>query len=362
MRFQIKNTWSVGSYAALVLTLYGCGGAFDDITTNAYQGAGSSWSLTSSSDGSCTLTEADSNLRVNAFCSKLSSGFTQITVISATGNGSSSSAALPVYGDVTYAFEVDGYMMPFKAFGEGKVVPTVTAGTCASSLNHNYVVSFAKLGNNADFTGWSTMGNYALSNRNLHLNRYKANGDFIQTDDQTLDTSTCVNGVWTNTSNGDLTRLYFTQNGGAIFHRDSSNSNQNGQSTENNFMLPNANDVSSLAGLDGNYIGFVIRSKSDDTFETQTVAVTAKNGGFAVSQLSGQNLGTTTAGHSSFTLTNQVSASLYRGSLTHTNTGGSIGCAINSNVANQKIVICSGIDPADTTNKTLFSVILKSAS
>jgi len=74
------------------------------------------------------------------------------------------------------------------------------------------------------------------------------------------------------------------------------------------------------------------------------------------------NLTTATAGHSSFTLDTQVSTSLYRGSLTHTNAGGSIGCAINSNIANQKIVICSGIDPADTTNKTLFSVILKSAS
>jgi hypothetical protein len=72
-------------------------------------------------------------------------------------------------------------------------------------------------------------------------------------------------------------------------------------------------------------------------------------------------LATSTANHSSFTLgATKVSASLYNGGLTHTNAGGSIGCAINANVSNQKIVICSGLDPADTTNKTLYSAILKS--
>jgi hypothetical protein len=155
-----------------------------------------------------------------------------------------------------------------------------------------------------------------------------------------------------------------TQNGGAILHQDRTNSTSNdgsAGSAENDFMLPATNDVATLAGLDGNYIGFAITSHKTGTYNTTPVSVAASNGAFTVSSRTGADLATETPGHSSFTLlTTKVSTSLYRGSLTHTNAGGSIGCAINSNIANQKIVICSGIDPADPTNKTLFSVILKS--
>ena len=103
------------------LALYGCGGGSSEqgvprATTNAYQGAGSSWTLRSDSDGSCMLTEADSNLKVYAICSKLSSGFTKIFVAGTTGGAA---PLKPATGDVTYAFEVDGYMMPFKSFSEG---------------------------------------------------------------------------------------------------------------------------------------------------------------------------------------------------------------------------------------------------
>jgi len=256
-------------------------------------------------------------------------------------------------------------MMPFKAFSEGKVVPTVTAGNCVSSINHNYIVSFAKLKDgNATFESWSHLGNYTIDGTGMTLNGYQANGTKVYDNVfRNFTLAACSGGLIKSTENGETTSFYLTQNGGAILHQDRTNSTTNDSSAgsaENNFMLPATNDVATLAGLDGNYIGFAITSNQTGTYNTTPVSVAANNGVFAVSSRTGADLVTETAGHSTFTLTTKVSTSLYRGSLTHTNAGGSIGCAINSNIANQKIVICSGIDPADPSNKTLFSVILKS--
>lgn len=148
MTFRIKTLGLIACGIASLLTLYACGGGSGSatpasVTSNAYQGAGSAWSLASNSDGTCTLTESVSTLKVNATCSKLSSGFTKITVTSATGGNVNLVA--PTAGTVTYAYEIAGYMMPFIAFTENKVVPTVSTGTCALSVNHNFVVSFGKL-------------------------------------------------------------------------------------------------------------------------------------------------------------------------------------------------------------------------
>lgn len=374
MAFRMKTLGVVSACVASLLALYACGGGGGgtttaSVTSNAYQGSGSAWSLASNSDGTCTLSESVSTLKVSATCSKLSSGFTKITVTSATGGNVNLVA--PAAGTVTYAYEIAGYMMPFIAFTEGKVVPTVSAGTCASSVNHNFVVSFGKLDPgqpSTSFNGWSHMGNYTINGSGLTINGYAANGTQIMAN-QTMPSFTlanCTNGLKTDTdANNAKSSLYLTQNGGAIFHQDRSASTATDGSQgsiENDFMLPASNDVTSLSGLDGNYIGFVITSQGAGSYTTKKVAVTATNGAFAVSDLTGPDLTTSTAGHSSFTLATKVSTSLYRGSLTHTNAGGSIGCAINANTSSgQKIVICSGLDPADTTSKTLYSAILKSS-
>ena len=358
-----KIAVAIGGMLALPVVLFGCGGggiAAPGVASNSYQGAGSSWSITSKSDGSCTLTEKDSNLSVNATCTTLGSGFTKIVVNSASGGNGT--LAAPAANTVTYAFEIAGYMMPFIAFTENKVVPTVLAGTCSGSLNHNYVVSFANLGQNTDYTGWSTMGNYTLISGTLSLNRYKSDGTLLGSPSLAMSTSGCANGILEGNNGGEVTRFYFTQNGGAIFYRDSKNSSpvQNGASTENNFMLPIGNDVTALNQLDGNYLGFVITSQGVGNYNTSPVTVTAANGAFTVSSRSGADLATS-ASHSSFTLNaTKVASGLYKGNLTHTNAGGTIGCALNANIGGQKTLICSGIDPADTTNKTLLSLILRS--
>ena len=372
----MKTNQSFFAHSALALicgaVLTACGGGGSStmttppMTSNAYQGAGSAWSMTTNSDGTCTLSESVSNLKVNATCSKLTSGFTKITVTSAKGG--SVSLPAPTAGTLTYAYEVDGYMMPFIAFTENKVVPTVSAGTCASSMNHNFIVSFAKLKDAAStFTNWAHMGNYTINGSGLTLNRYSADGSVVSANKNipSFTLASCSNGLKKDTDgDGAVSSFYLTQNGGAIFHQDrtaSTATDGSEGSAENDFMLPATNDVTTLAGLDGNYIGFVITSSGTGTYNTTAVSVTSANGAFAISARSGTDLATSTPNHSSFTLgATKVSASLYKGSLTHTNAGGSIGCAINANISNQKIVICSGLDPADTTNKTLYSAILKS--
>ena len=368
MKFPYQSVTYLALGATVLLALYACGSSSQSgqITSNAYQGAGSAWSLASNSDGTCTLSESVSNLKVNATCSKLSSGFTKITVTGAIGGSVSLTA--PAAGTVTYAYEVDGYMMPFIAFTENKVVPTVSAGTCVSNINHNFIVSFAKLKDTAStFTNWSHMGNYTINGSGLTLNSYKANGSVVSANRNipSFTLSSCSNGLQNTTyADGAVSSFYLTQNGGAIFHQDrtaSTATDGSAGSAENNFMLPATNDVTTLAGLDGNYIGFVITSSGAGTYNSTPVSVTAVNGAFAVAARSGTDLATSTANHSSFTLgATKVAASLYKGSLTHTNAGGSIGCAINANISNQKIVICSGLDPADATGKTLYSAILKS--
>lgn len=358
--------------ASSLLALYACGGGGTSSTStpsNAYQGAGSAWTIDSNKgNGACKLTESDSDLKIVAKCAELDSGFTQITVDSVTGGNASAAKK----GDVTHAFEIAGYMMPFIAFGEGKVVPTVTAGSCVSSLNHNYVMSFAKLkDSSATFATWPNMGNYTIDNTGLTVNGYLASGVQVynnaKTPNYTL--SSCADGIMKDTTNGAKSSFYLTKNGGAIFHQDRTNFAPvpatppllaTVGSTENDFMLPATNDVTSLAGLDGKYIGFAVASQGTGNYTTTPVSVTATNGVFALSSRSGADLTTVTPNHSSFTLNaTKVATSLYKGTLTHTNVG-AIGCAINANIGSQKIVICSGVDPADTSFKTLYSVILKS--
>ena len=361
----MKNSNLVFSFVSVTTTvlLLGCGGggSTNSIASNAYQGSGSTWSITSKSDGTCTLTEKDSNLNVYATCSTLSSGFTKIVVNSSTGGNSS--LAAPATNAVTYAFEIAGYMMPFMAFGENKVVPTVLAGNCTPSLNHNYVVSFANLGTLTDYTGWSLMGNYSLTNGRFIANRFKADGTAMQGWDEQRNISCNNNGIFEdNDPSGSFVRLYFTKDGGAIFYRDSTKTSpaQDGLSTENDFMLPIGNDITTLTQLDGNYIGFVATSQGAGNYSTAPVRAGVVNGAFTINSLSGAELVTSNS-HSSFSLNaTKVASGLYKGSLTHINSGGSIGCAINANIGSQKTVICSGIDPSDNTNKTLYSVILRS--
>lgn len=364
-----KIAMAVGALLTLPMMLLGCGGGGGSttptptVTSNSYQGAGSSWSITSKSDGTCTLTEKESNLSVNATCTTLGTGFTKIVVNSATGGNGT--LAAPAANTVTYAFEIAGYMMPFVAFTENKVVPTVLAGTCSGSLNHNFVVSSGKLnGASADWTGWATMGNYTLSSGSLAGTGRKADGTVTFNFTNPLNVSSCSNGLFQSTdTDNQVTKFYFTQNGGAILNQDRSAStltDGSQGSIENDFMLPIGNDVTALNQLDGNYLGFVITSQGTGNYNTSPVTVTAANGVFTVSSRSGTDLATS-ASHSSFTLNaTKVASGLYKGTLTHTNAGGNIGCALNANIGGQKTLICSGIDPADTTNKTLLSVILRS--
>ena len=79
---------------------------------------------------------------------------------------SSSNTTKANTGDVTYGFELPGYMFPFIAFGENKLLPTViNNGECPNTVEHNFIVSFAKSntqsdGTAGDFDTWRTFGHY----------------------------------------------------------------------------------------------------------------------------------------------------------------------------------------------------------
>jgi hypothetical protein len=370
-RVMMKNN---SILIGVLIVLSGCGGGGTPSsvsgTANAgsvnYQGAGSAWSLKVNSDGSCLVKETDSNLAINAACTKLSSGFTEIKVTSATGGNAN--LAAPAVGTVTYAYEMAGYMMPFIAFSEGKVVPTVVAGTCASSLAHNFVVSFAKTKDSiSTFTGWGAVGTYQTTGDNLSGTRYDNMGVSLgNVGPFPLGLSNCSGGLLASTANGEKTSFYLTLNGGAILHQDRTNStdpNTQG-SAENDFMLPIETGISNLSQLDGNYIGFVITGNGQTGYTSKPIAVRGTTGVFNAVERSGTDLATSSASlHSRLTFNaSALSPGLYKASLTHVNSGGGVGCAVSLNGGGKKIVICGGLDPADSTNKTMYSVILAAVS
>jgi hypothetical protein len=354
--------------AIAIVTVAGCGGGSTSpsTTSNSYQGAGSDWSLKSNNDGTCVLTENTSSLTVNATCKKLPSGFTEIEVTSAAGGNSTIVA--PSAGDKTYAYEISGYMMPFIA-PEGskkKVVPAVISGTCSTTLSHNFIVSFAQTTSaaNSDFSGWGAYGKYSSSDgKSLTTTIYKSDGTVLA-DNISIPidiAGNCSAGKSTiaDSIKNETSHFYLTQNGGAIFYQDrtiSTDPDTTG-SFENDFMLPVDGSISNTSSLDGNYIGFVITGNGRVSYTNTPVSVTATGGTFTVSSLSDDTSTTINTNHSSFSLTSATTPGLYKTSLTHTNTG-NIGCAATLNAGGKKVVICGGIDPADTTNKSLYSIIL----
>lgn len=371
--------------AALALFLSACGGGSGSnsnttttattTTSNSYQGAGSDWSIKSSSDGTCVLTEKTSSLTINATCKKLTSGFTEIAVTSATGGNTSIVA--PSVGDKTYAYEISGYMMPFIApeGGKKKVIPAVLSGTCSTTLSHNFIVSFAQTtsATNSDFSNWGAYGKYSTTDgKNLKMTIYKSDGtpmkDGSNADivDKTFPidiAGNCTAGksTITDSSKNETTNFYLTQNGGAILYQDRSNSTDTytAGSVENDFMLPVDSSISNLTSLDGDYIGFVVTGNGRTSYINTPVAVKASSGTFTVSSLSADTSTTASASHSSFVLGDAKTPGLYKTSLTHTNQG-NIGCAATLNAGGKKVVICGGLDPADADKKTLYSAILTS--
>jgi hypothetical protein len=337
-------------------------GGGDEITTKNYNGAGSRWELNFKSDGNATITEANSNLEINATYEDMESGFRKISV---TNSSDTSKANI---GDITYGFELPDYMFPFVSFTDNKLLPTViNDGECPTAQNHNFVVSFADSGSATnDFDGWGAYGywEYKSDENKTYVDVFKRDG--TQTTDMSFNgsiISNCSGGKLYGVENGETTTGYFSKTGGIIWQqmRDSSNANPGG---ENDFMIPKETNLNSINQINGEYIGYSISGNGQTSYTNTPVNVVATDGALVVKELDITN---NTIGNklSDISLTTEVSGTkgLWKGQVTTTSPSGTdgIGCAVDLDAggSGKNVVICGAMLP-DGTNKNLYSLILVS--
>jgi hypothetical protein len=365
----------IGLSLAVVASLSFCGcgssssdnttlptGGGDEITTKNYNGAGSRWELNFKSDGNATITEANSNLEINATYEDMESGFRKISV---TNSSDTSKANI---GDITYGFELPDYMFPFVSFTDNKLLPTViNDGECPTAQNHNFVVSFADSGSATnDFDGWGAYGywEYKSDENKTYVDVFKRDG--TQTTDINFNgsiISNCSGGKLYGVENGETTTGYFSKTGGIIWQqmRDSSNANPGG---ENDFMIPKETNLNSINQINGEYIGYSISGNGQTSYTNTPVNVVATDGALVVKELDITN---NTIGNklSDISLTTEVSGTkgLWKGQVTTTSPSGTdgIGCAVDLDAggSGKNVVICGAMLP-DGTNKNLYSLILVS--
>jgi hypothetical protein len=324
-----------------------------------YNGAGSRWELIVNNDATCIIHEKDSNLNINASCDTLASGFTKITVDTATGAGA------PAKGTVTYGVEVSGYMLPFVAFNEDKLVPTVIAGKCPKDdLRHNAIISYAKANSpTSDFDGWGAYGYWSTDSANGMLaaeifDHYNNVNNSFNAPFPLLDSCTAGYVYIPDTGGGEITTAYFTESGGMIWHQEGTGTDER---IENDFMLP-YDDTVTMDNINGGYIGYVISGNGQTSYQNTPVDVTASAGTLTVKSVDPDTGVVDSAVHSTIVLNSEVTGTkgLYHGTITTTLADG-IGCAVDRDAGSsgKDVMICGGMLP-DGTLKNLYSVILVS--
>lgn len=365
---------SLSLVVATALSFSGCGSSSsddtdkeDEVTTKNYNGAGSRWDLSFKSDSNAIITEANSNLEINATYQDLESGFRKITVTS------SSDTSKANVGDITYGFELPDYMFPFISFTDNKLLPTViNDGECPTAQNHNFVVSFADAGSTTnDFDEWGAYGywEYKSDENKTYVDVFKRDG--TQTTNMNFNGSIISNcsdgkfyGVETEGADkGQTTTAYFSETGGIIWQqtRDSSHTNPGG---ENDFMIPKETSLNTINQINGEYIGYSISGNGQTSYTNTPVNVVATDGNLVVKELDISN-NTIRNKLSDISLTTEVTGTkgLWRGQITTTTPSGTegIGCAVDLDAggSGKNILICGGMLP-DGTNKNLYSLILVS--
>ena len=380
---KVKSKYIYILLIGLGIGFSGCGSSSDDSSSNnpdtkVYNGAGSRWSLNFKNDGTVKITEADSNLVVEANYKKLPSGFTKIVVTK------SNSTNIKV-DDTTYGFELPGYMFPFVSFTENKLLPTIiNSGECPKDQNHNFIISFAKTptpldGNNpTNFNSWGIFGywEYKSNENKTYVKVYKRDG--------TINNNFNLNGsIISNCSNGKYydpvgnpndpdrakTTAYFSKNGGIIWQQEglgpnSLNTDNKNDRVENDFMIPKEPNLNNISQINGNYIGYSISGNGQNSigYTNTPVYVEINNGTFSVKNIDVES-GAVGSEVALINLSTEVSGTkgLWSGTLTIDGDSEGIGCAIdlNANNSSKNVIICGGMYP-DGTYKRLYSLILVS--
>ena len=244
---------------ALPLITINCSNS-DDGTTYSYNGPGSEYSITlDDGDDSFVVTESESGMVVNGTYSTLSSGFTLLTVTSATGDDA------PSAGDQAYGIDVPGYVFLLKPMSEDSdIIPMVAAGDCPTDdFTANWIVT--SIDDDANFEnscpasdGLDGLGtfSYDYSESTASLpNKY----DICGTDlgDYSLDTFSCSAGKATIES--DNAELYLTSSGGMLVKIDPDSETDDDHQII--VALP-SDEISDSNDFDGNYIGLILTNDS----------------------------------------------------------------------------------------------------
>lgn len=381
LNFKRKQFYNTGLMMMSCVCLVACGGSSgntpvdnskeESTTTRTYNGPGSSWRISlNKNDTTCTLEEKNSGLKANANCERLSSGFTKITVSSVTGTPSAEYTDIKA-GFSTFAYELDGYMMPFVA-PNNKIIPTVIAGSCPSgAIAHNFIVSYVR-GSTSNDISWVSAGGYwdtqgddlriymVDSDGNPRTGDGFSNGVLTQPNLSKNFNEQCKDGVLGDSEG----QMYFTASGGLIMHQDRGAND----TAETNFMVPKDDNLTQKNQLDGDYIGFNITGNglSSVGYVTHAVSVNANNGVFTAKKINSETGEVQAQAHSVFTLGDLIaqraglfSATLSKYNETDAQTNTLLGCAaqLKAGDAQKKVVLCSGLLPDSGKNKA-YSVLL----
>jgi len=264
-------------------TSYNDGGTDGKTGTVIYQGAGSVVSATLRNDNltfdysEAATVSGESSFSVSGTFVRLASGFLKFTIT--TINSCSNADMCPKAGDAAYGMEIPGMAILIKPIGgESNLKPALIKGFCpTTSMTANWVKLRSRSTNdptiscNANVNGadnWFGTFSYDDTTKTAAL---PASYDLAAYDTCTahqpsFTSATCTDGAINITqSDGGKVNIYLTKNGGAVVHV-----NPDTEDAQIIIGFP-VQTLSSLADLEGNYLGLVFSSGNHSVFPVKGV-------------------------------------------------------------------------------------------
>lgn len=323
-----------------------------------YNGPGSKWDVILNADNTFEVTVRENanspiQLTVNGDYSRATSGFTLLTVDSATGNGA------PNQGDIAYALEVPGYafmLRPLDADND-QITPMIESGACPSAdFNANWVV--VKKSNNApandatrDFFGTfsydATLGGATIPSR------FALASDFASLGSAGFSEGTCNEGLMF----VDDAQMYLTSSGGGIVQTSISDED------ESNFIFALPQDtVNNIANLDGDYSGLLFDKSHSDPADRISPVYLSCLAGACTGQIVTDVTNGTLSNETVNILLGNVVDTPSAGFVTGTIGAGSLACMVDLDAANsgKNVVNCVGQSPGSGQQDSMFNVLLVS--
>lgn len=362
------------------LLLISCGGSSSEdsaTVANAYNGAGSQWDISLSTDNTFLITHKPSvstaiDMTINGTYTTLTSGFLKLTITSVSGT----STDKPSVGDTGYGLEIKGYaffLQPTDSTGE--IITMVQSGSCPTTdLTGNWITAknlhdisaTTGLGTSADVSsntqdGFGTFSwDNSTSTLSLPTTYALAAPTAAFPTAGFSSTITCTDGI---ADLSGIATMYLTSNGGAIVHNESTNSN--GTTDESVITVFAAETLTAASDFDGDYAGVLINSDTSSSDAVQAISVNCSSGTCTGSVIDPETNAAPTSGSGTATLDltgtiNSPSAGFINGTITISSASGNITCMVDTNAASttKTLISCSGQEPGDNTK--LFNVLLVS--